>query len=132
MESSSIRKQKNIYTKDINLKFENNIDRIEYFSCFNVLSPGHHWDHGVVHAKLAVCVDRPQNKWINEQMNKWTTCHDSYWTSLQQERVKYLTLNHTKIKNVFSFKQIIANDKHCLLKKLCCFIRKINKMCSPI
>ena len=32
-------------------------------------------------------------------------------TSLHQERVKCLTLNYTKIKNVFSFKQIMANDK---------------------
>ena len=36
-------------------------------------------------------------------------------TSLQQERVKYLTLSYEN-KECFSFKRIMANDKNCLLK----------------
>ena len=48
-------------------------------------------------------------------------------TSLQQERVKYLILYHTKIKNVFSFKQIMANEKHCLLKKCVVSLEKLIK-----
>ena len=37
-------------------------------------------------------------------------------TSLQQERVKYLNnIISYENKECFSFKQIMANDKHCIL-----------------
>ena len=37
---------------------------------------------------------------------------------------------HTKIKNVFSFKHIMANDKHCLLKNYVVSLGKLIK-CAP-
>lgn len=49
--------------------------------------------------------------------------------SLQQERSQ--CLSNIKIKNAISFKFIMSSTKHCSLRKLCAFIRKINKKCSP-
>lgn len=51
--------------------------------------------------------------------------------SLQQERKQCLSNINIKIKNAISFKFIMASTKHCSLRKLCAFIRKINKKCSP-
>ena len=50
-------------------------------------------------------------------------------TSLQQERVKYLTLYHTKIKIVFSFIQIII--KTVYWKKYVVSLGKLIK-CAPL
>ena len=62
-------------------------------------------------------VNIPRNERICNHCNKQEIGDEFHYilncTSLQQQRVKYLTLNHTNIKNVFSFKQIMASDKHC-------------------
>ena len=118
-------------------------DELKLENYFNVLSK----KDAITLCRFRICnhhlpiengrwVNIPRNERICNHCNKQEIGDEFHYilncTSLQQERVKYLTLYHTKIKNVFSFKQIIANDKHFLLKILCCFIRKINKMCSPI
>ena len=50
---------------------------------------------------------------------------------LKEERKRCLKVTQIQNANIISFKQIMNNNKHCFLRKLCSFIRKINEICSP-
>ena len=67
-------------------------------------------------------------KEIGDEFHYILKCKDNL---LKDERKRCLKVIHIQNANIISFKQIMNNNKHCFLRKLCSFIRKINKTCSP-